>query len=47
MSATSFLPLANLALCLGAAVVYAAFADWKHAIYWAACAVIAGAVTSF
>lgn len=41
------LPIAQIFLSAGAAVVYAYFGDWKHATYWAAAAVLTGAVTSF
>ena len=39
-------PLLQMAMALGAAIVYAYLGEWRHAIYWVAAAVLTGAVTS-
>lgn len=38
-------PVAQITMCVGAAVVYAYQKDWRHAIYWAAAAIITTVVT--
>jgi hypothetical protein len=41
---TLYLPIANIALSLGAAVIYAVSQDWRHALYWACAGLIAVSV---
>ncbi len=45
MKATYIFPTVLIVLDLVAAAVYAYHHDWRRAIYWAAAAVLTGAVT--
>ena len=45
VKAAGLFPLATFVLSLGAAVVYAWQHDWRHALYWAAAAIITVVVT--
>lgn len=45
MKAVYFLPCAQIALCLGCALVYGFAYDWRKVIYWSAAAVITASVT--
>ena len=42
---TLILPIMMICLAAGSAVAYACQGDWKRAVYWAAAAVLTGAVT--
>ena len=45
MPKTLLFPLAQMALSLGASVVYAFAKDWKHAAYWLLGCLISGCVS--
>lgn len=45
MNTTKLLPIAMIVMNLGAALVYAAYGDWRQVAYWAAAAVLTSAVT--
>jgi hypothetical protein len=47
MTAVRILPLAMVALSVGAAGVYALDADWRHCAYWLLAGALTFVVTTF
>ena len=44
MTLDKFFPLAVMALCAGAAIIYACKGDFRHFCYWSASSVITASV---